>query len=69
MIHISKALSHRWVVLGMLMATNVSAFMMSMAFGIRLPSISADLNLSPTRQGFLGSYAFLGNLFLALPLS
>lgn len=37
--------------------------------GILLPSISAELDLSPTQQGMLGSAAFWGNLVLAIPLS
>ena len=43
--------------------------MMAITVGVLLPSISADLRLSPTQQGILGSSAFVGNLFLALPLS
>ena len=53
----------------MLLAASVSAFMMAITVGILLPSISADLNLSPARQGLVGSSAFVGNLVLALPLS
>ena len=43
--------------------------MMAITVGILLPSISADLELSPARQGLVGSSAFVGNLVLALPLS
>ena len=64
-----KMLTHRWTILGLLLVASVSAFMMAITVGILLPSISADLNLSPARQGLVGSSAFVGNLVLALPLS
>ena len=66
---IMNAFSHRWTILGLLLFASVAAFMMAITVGILLPSISVDLDLRPTQQGFLGSSAFLGNLFLALPLS
>jgi len=62
-------LGHRWTILGLLLVASVAAFMMAITVGVLLPSISADLSLSPTQQGILGSSAFVGNLFLALPLS
>ena len=64
-----SVLGHRWTILGLLLVASVTAFMMAITVGILLPSISADLLLSPTHQGFVGSSAFVGNLFLALPLS
>ncbi len=60
---------HRWTILGVLLVASVAAFMMAITVGVLLPSISADLSLSPTQQGILGSSAFVGNLVLALPLS
>ena len=60
---------HRWTILGLLLVASVAAFMMAITVGVLLPSISADLSLSPTQQGILGSSAFVGNLVLALPLS
>ena len=62
-------LGHRWTVLGLLLVASVVAFMMAITVGVLLPSISADLSLSPTQQGILGSSAFVGNLALALLLS
>lgn len=62
-------LGHRWTILGLLLVASVAAFMMAITVGVLLPSISADLELSPTQQGILGSSAFVGNLVLALPLS
>ena len=37
--------------------------------GILLPAISADLSLSPSQQGLLGSASHWGNIALAIPLS
>ena len=67
--HRPSVLGHRWTILGLLLVASVAAFMMAITVGVLLPSISADLGLSPTQQGILGSSAFVGNLFLALPLS
>lgn len=47
----------------------VTGFMVSNTLGVLLPSISAELSLSPSQQGLLGSAAFWGNLVLAIPLS
>ena len=60
---------HRWAVMGLWMFSSVAGIMMVIAVGILLPSISADLGLNPSQQGFYGSAAFLGNLFLTLPVS
>ena len=62
-------LRHRWAVMGLWMFSSVVGIMMVIAVGILLPSISVDLNLNPSQQGFYGSAAFLGNLFLTLPVS
>ena len=67
--HRPSVFGHRWTILGLLLVASVAAFMMAITVGVLLPSISADLSLSPTQQGILGSSAFVGNLFLALPLS
>ena len=67
--HRPGLLGHRWTILGLLLVASVAAFMMAITVGVLLPSISADLSLSPTQQGILGSSAFVGNLVLALPLS
>lgn len=60
---------HRWAIMGLWLLASVAGFMMVISVGLLLPSISADLGLSPTQQGFYGSAAFLGNLFLTLPIS
>ena len=69
MTHRPSLFGHRWTILGLLLVASVAAFMMAITVGVLLPSISADLDLSPTQQGILGSSAFVGNLVLALPLS
>lgn len=61
--------SYRWVVIGVWFTSSVAGFMVISTLGILLPSISADLGLSPSQQGLLGSAAFWGNLVLAIPLS
>ena len=61
--------SYRWGVVGIWMLSGVSGFMVLATLGILLPSISADLNISPFQQGLPGSSAFWGNIALAIPLS
>ena len=55
--------------MGVWMLSGVSGFMVLSTLGILLPSISADLHISPLQQGLLGSSAFWGNIALAIPLS
>jgi len=61
--------NYRWVVVGLWMTSGVAGFMVLSTLGILLPSISAELDLSPFEQGLLGSSAFWGNIALAIPLS
>ena len=65
----TNPLRHRWAIMGLWLLSSVAGFMMVISVGLLLPSISADLKLTPTQQGFYGSAAFLGNLFLTLPIS
>ena len=65
----TKLLRHRWAIMGLWLLSSVAAFMMVISVGLLLPSISADLGLTPTQQGFYGSAGFLGNLFLTVPIS
>ena len=51
------------------MFSSVSSFMVLNTLGILLPAISAELSLSPTQQGLLGSASHWGNIALAIPLS
>lgn len=59
----------RYVVLSAYGLTNTVAWLVMMSLGILLPAISEDMNLSPTKQGWLGSSTLLANLLLALPTS
>ena len=60
---------YRWTVIGVWLFSSVSSFMVLNTLGILLPAISADLDLSPSRQGLLGSASHWGNIALAIPLS
>ncbi len=57
-----------WVVVGLWLSSTLSGFVVVFNIGILLPSIADDMGLSPGHQGLLGSAAFWGNLFLAIPL-
>ncbi len=57
-----------WVVVGLWLSSTLSGFVVIFNIGILLPSITEDMGLSPGQQGLLGSAAFWGNLFLAIPL-
>ena len=57
-----------WVVVGLWLSSTLSGFVIVFNIGILLPSIAEDMGLSPGQQGLLGSAAFWGNLFLAIPL-
>ena len=55
--------------MGVWLFSSVSSFMVLNTLGILLPAISADLDLSPSQQGLLGSASHWGNIALAIPLS
>ena len=55
--------------MGVWLFSSVSSFMVLNTLGILLPSITADLGLSPSQQGLLGSASHWGNIALAIPLS
>ena len=61
--------NYRWVVMGLWSTCQISGYMFAATLGFLLPSISADLNLSPSQQGLLGSSAFWGTLALGIPMS
>ncbi len=60
---------YRYVVLGMVGIANLFSFMMVTTLGVLLPSISEDLGLSPSEEGWLGSSALLANLIFSIPMS
>ena len=55
--------------MGVWLFSSVSSFMVLNTLGILLPAISAELSLSPSQQGLLGSASHWGNIALAIPLS
>lgn len=63
----SKAVPYRWVVMITWMAAHVWAFTTLESLGILLPGIRVELGLSPIQEGWLGSSALIGPLFLAIP--
>ena len=63
----AKTSSYGWVVLVTWMFSHMWAFMMIESLGLLLPSIRADLGLSPLQEGWLGSAPHIGNLILAIP--
>ena len=65
----TNPMRQRWAIMGLWLLSSVAGFMMVISAGLLLPSVSADFGLTPTQQGFYGSAAFLGNLFLTLPIS
>ena len=60
---------YRWTVISIWLFSSVSSFMVLNTLGILLPAISAELSLSPSQQGLLGSASHWGNIALAIPLS
>lgn len=60
---------YRYVVLGMLGISNLFSFMLITTLGVLLPSISHDLGLTPSQQGWLGSSALFANLIFSVPMS
>ncbi|MFQ5933419.1 MAG: CynX/NimT family MFS transporter [Dehalococcoidia bacterium] len=65
----AERLPYRYVILGILGIANLLSFLLITSLGILLPSISDDLGLSPTQQGWLGSSAVIGNLIFSVPMS
>ena len=64
-----EASAYRWVVIITWMMSNTWGFMMIESLGIFLPSMRAELGLSPFQEGWLGAAPQIGNLFLAIPFS
>ncbi|MFQ5933418.1 MAG: MFS transporter [Dehalococcoidia bacterium] len=59
---------YRVVIVFMLGLATLVNFLILFNLGVLLPSISEDLDLSPSEQGWLGSSAILANLAFSLPL-
>jgi len=61
-----KSSSYRWVVYGLFVICNTFGFLVANTIGILLPSITEDLNLSPTQQGMLSSAPYWANVVLMI---
>ena len=60
---------YRWVVYTLFVMCNIMGFLIANTIGILLPSISADLNLTPTQQGILSSAPFWANVGLMIVIA
>ncbi len=60
---------YRWVVIGILTATESVNDSVIMLLGLLLPEISRDLDLSPAEQGILGSSPLFVALVLSIPVN
>ena len=59
---------YRWVVMLTFNLTHATGIVGALVLGVLLPSMTADLGLSPSQQGWLGSSTMLGSLVLSIPL-
>ena len=55
--------------MGLYDITGTAGWMFASTIGILLPAISAELGLSPSQQGLLGSSAFWGGMVLGIPMA
>lgn len=60
---------YRWIILAGLMICGWPVIWYSFAMGIILPSMSDDLGMSSSQQGWLGSSYFLASFLLTIPLT
>ena len=60
---------YRWVIVSSVTALTGAHLLIIYMIGLLLPDIVADLGLSPSEQGWLGSSVLLANLFLAIPIN
>ena len=65
----SETQKYGWIVISLWLVATMFGFIMVFTIGLLLPSISKELNLSPSMQGILGSSAFLGQALLAIPMA
>lgn len=61
--------SRRWLVIGLLTLVLSATFSVNLILGLLLPDISAELDLSPSQQGWLGSSSLITILVLGVPAS
>ena len=60
---------YRWVVYTLFVMCNIMGFLIANTIGILLPSISSELDLTPTQQGMLSSAPFWANVGLMIVIA
>ncbi len=60
---------YRWVVMGFLWSLNLVIPMTAMSIGVMLPSMTAELGITPVQAGMLGGVWFFGSAVVSLPAS
>lgn len=65
----APASRYRWVVFGAMTFVGLNRVPVGVALGILLPSISQELGLPLTEQGWLGGALNLGNIFVGVPVA
>ena len=58
---------HRWAIVVSLTSSVGTSLGILFVIGLLLPEIAADLDLSPSEQGWLGSSVLVANMFFAIP--
>ncbi len=64
---INRPSPYRWVVMMTYNVAHASAMVGALVLGVLLPAMAEDMGLSPLQQGWLGSSAIVGSLFLSIP--
>ena len=59
--------SYRWVVMSTFSIVHATGVVGALVLGILLPSMTEELGLSPSEQGWLGSSALIGALIFSVP--
>ena len=60
---------YRWVVIALWMTGHIWTYVVLGSLGFLLPSMRAELGLSPIQEGFLGSAPQVANILLAIPFA
>ena len=64
---VNRPSPYRWVVMMTYNVAHASAMVGALVLGVLLPAMAEDMGLSPLQQGWLGSSAIVGSLFLSIP--